>query len=271
MTAKPYLSHSQVNLFSNCAEAYRRRYLEKQVIPPGVAALRGRGVHGAAEINHRQKIASGADLPTEDLVDAAVTAFKETQQREGYSLTAEERSEGAASVLGKAIDATVRLTGLYAGEVAPAIDPEMVEAKVRIELPDSPFDMLGIIDVATKDGRIKDLKTAGKSKSQSEADTSLQLTWYDMTYQAATGRESTGLDLEVLVDLKTPKHQRLSTQRTHRDFEVLVSRVNATIHAIQAGSFPPANPGSWNCSAKWCGYWSTCRYVNSERKDAANE
>lgn len=271
MSAKPHLSHSQVNMFSNCAEAYRRRYIEKEVIPPGIAALRGRGVHGAAEINHRQKVATGVDLPSSDLVDAAVTAFKETQQREGYSLTQEERGEGAENVIGKAIDSTVRLTVLYADEVAPSIDPELVEAKVRIELPESPYDMLGVLDVATKDGRIKDLKTAAKSKNQAEADNSLQLTWYDMTYQAATGREATGLDLEVLVDLKTPKHQRLTTARTRRDFEVLVSRVNATIDAIKAGVFPPANPGAWNCSAKWCGYYSTCRYVNSERKDSANE
>ena len=269
--SKPYLSHSQINMFSNCGEQYRRRYIEGEKIPPGVAALRGRGVHGASEINFRQKIETGADLPKADLVDAAVTAFRETQYREGVWLTEEERGQGADVVVGKAIDSTVRLTGLYADNVAPAVDPALVETRIRIELPESPYDMLGVVDVATKDHRIKDLKTAAKSKTQSDADSSLQLTWYGLSYQAATGHEVASVDLEVLVDTKTPKHQRLATTRSRRDYEVLVQRVNATIRAIQAGVFPPANPGWWGCSPRFCGFFSSCRYANSERKDAANE
>ena len=267
---KPYLSHSQLDLFSKCGEAYRRRYLEKQIIPPGVALLRGSAVHGAAEVNHRQKIETGQDLPLQDLVDAAATTFDQRIATDGYSLAPDEQSTGAKIVLGKAKDSAVRLTGLYARNVAPNIEPELVEARVRVVLPESPLDLVGVIDVSTRDSRVKDLKTAARAKTQQDADDSLQLTWYDLTYRALKKVPPAGLDLEVLVDTATPKHQRLGTTRTMRDLEVLVARVNATAAAIKAGSFPPAQLGAWWCSNKFCGYFrSGCPFVNADRRAAA--
>jgi PD-(D/E)XK nuclease superfamily len=266
---KPHVSYSQLNLFANCAEAYRRRYIENEIIPPGIAALRGRAVHVAAELNHRQKLTTGVDLPLQDLVDAAATGF-DTAKREGYWLTPDEESEGADHALGHAKDRAVKLTGLYASAVAPAIQPAMVEERIRIVLPDSPADILGVLDVATTDGRIKDLKTAGRSKSQLDADTSLQLSVYALTYHAKTGQHAAGCDMEVLVDTAVPKHQRLTTVRTRRDFEVLVARTNALLNARKAGIFPPANLGHWLCGPKYCGYFLTgCPYVNADRRAAA--
>jgi hypothetical protein len=32
---------------------------------------------------------------------------------------------------------------------------------------------------------------------------------------------------------------------------------------VRTGLYPPAHPGSWWCSEKWCGYWSTCPYVGN--------
>ena len=66
---KPHISFSQINLHANCAEAYRRRYPCNEVIPPGVAALKGGGVHGGVAINHQQKVKSGRDLPVKDIVE----------------------------------------------------------------------------------------------------------------------------------------------------------------------------------------------------------
>ena len=258
------VSQSQLNLFLNCAEAYRRRYIEGEIIPPGVAMLRGTGVHGAAEENHKQKRDSGRDLPVKDLADIAASTFDRAVGRQGYWLAPEERTVGGKLVLGRAKDAAVRLTGLYADAVAPAIQPDLVEEFVEIALPDD-VTMTAILDVTTQDGRLKDLKTAARSKSQADADGSLQLSWYSLAYRAKKGVDPTGIDLEVLVDTKVPKHQRLTTTRTKRDFEVLIARLNTMLAAVKAGVFPPAAVGAWNCSEKWCGYWETCPLVNSER------
>jgi hypothetical protein len=267
---RPYVSYSQLALFERCGEAFRRRYIEREKIPPGVAAIRGRAVHGAAELNHRQKIASGVDLPLGDLVDAAATAFDASRAEGGVLLTPEEASIGEANVLGRAKDRAVKLTGLYAHSVAPTIQPALVEERVRIMLPDAPVDLLGILDVATVDRRVKDLKTAARSKTQAEADQSLQLSLYGLAYRAHTGQDAAGLDMEVLVDTSPPKHQRLSTTRRRSDYLVLVARLNAFLRARDAGIFPPAELSSWGCNERWCGYWRSCVYVNRERRAAAS-
>ena len=266
---RPYVSSSQLALFERCGEAYRRRYIEREKIPPGVAAIRGRAVHGAAEVNHRQKLTSGIDLPLHDLVDAAATAFESARAADGVMLTPEEQSHGASRVLGHAKDRAVKLTGLYADRVAPSIQPAFVEERVRIMLPDAPVDLLGVLDVATTDRRVKDLKTAAKAKTQGEADKSLQLSLYALAYRAHTGTDAAGLDMEVLVDTTVPKHQQLSTTRGRPDYLVLVARLNTFLRAREAGIFPPAPLGDWACSERWCGFARTCPYYTPERRAAA--
>lgn len=259
---------SQINLFENCGEAYRRRYIEGEIIPPGVAMLRGSGVHGGAEVNHRQKMKSGRDLPKKDIVDAAVSILEERKARDGFRLTREEMAVGVKPTIARTIETVQTLTGLYVDAVAPGLQPAMVEEKIVAEV--SPeVALAGTIDVATVDGRVKDFKTTGKTKPQSEADTSLQFSQYGLLYRAKTGAFPSGFDMEQLVDLKTPKHVRLSTTRTQADYQVLVNRINTMLRAQKAGIFAPAAVGSWICSERWCGFWRTCPYVNSERAAAA--
>lgn len=268
-TIRTYVSHSQLDMFTRCGEAYRRRYILGEKIAPGMALLKGSGVHGMAEENFRQKIDSKEDLDTKELLEIADAKFEERRHEDGYILTSEEEKVGAKKVLGQTKDGVMRLTRLYREKCSPSIQPELVEHEIRIELPGHPTDMLGILDVVTSDGRIKDLKTSGRSKQQADADDSTQMTWYAMAYQALRGKPSAGIDLEVLVDTKTPKHQRLSTSRGQHDYEVLLARLNTMLAGREAGIFHPAPIGSWWCSAKFCGYWNTCPYVNSERKSAA--
>ena len=99
-----HISFSQLNLFSNCAEAYRRRYILGEIIPPGVALLKGSGVHVGAAVNHAQKVNSGVDLPVKDIVDAAVAGFEDRRAKDGVQLSAEEQSIGLKPTIGRAKD-----------------------------------------------------------------------------------------------------------------------------------------------------------------------
>lgn len=273
---KPYISPSQLNTFENCGEAYRRRYIEKEIIPPGVAALRGGGVHKGAEMNFKQKIESKIDLPKQEIVDRAVAEFEGRMKLEGLFLDAESAAIGKDIVVGKEKDTTVRLAGLFADEVAPVYQPTAVEEKIRIELPDSPRDLLGILDltatIVTDPARgegLADYKTGKKTKSQSEFDGSPQLTLYDLAYRAKRGKAPDFIRVEQLIDTKVPKRVLTETTRTVADMKPAIARVNAMISGLEKGAFMPANPGSWNCSPRWCGYFATCKFVNSERKAAA--
>jgi hypothetical protein len=257
---KPHLSPSQLDMFSRCPEAYRRRYMEGEKIPPGVAMLIGSGFHGGAAVNMRQKKDSFADLPLADMQEATAAEF-EAATKGGYVLNPEEAGQGAANVLGAAKDQAVKLIGVYATRQAPEYQPVIIEERVRIELP-LVRDFVGVIDLADDQDRIVDFKTASRSKQQAEADSSQQLTGYAALFQALKGKKPSSLRLDVVLKTKTPGRQVLNTTRDDSDFRVLGARLEAMSRSIDAGCFPPASPGAWWCSAKFCGYHSSCPYVH---------
>jgi hypothetical protein len=268
MNEKPHISHSQLDMYWRCPEQYRRRYMEKEVIPPGIAMLQGTGIHRAAEANFKQKIESREDLPATDIIELAAVAF-DTEKSGGYMLTDEEASAGAAKILGAAKDQLIQLASVHAAEQAPDYQPVVVEHVTRIVFPNATHDLVAVTDLRDDKGRVTDLKTAARKKPQSDADSSMQLTIYAAAYRLELGEMPAEVRLDSLIKTKTPGRQVLRSTRTTADFQAMINRVNVTLDAINKGSFPPASPGSWNCSPRWCGFWATCPYVNSERRAAA--
>lgn len=259
---KPHISPSQINMIAMCPESYRRRYIEKEIIPPGIAMLRGRGLHTSAQTNMEQKLTSREDLPAADIVDCAVQSF-DTEIAGGYSLNPEESSRGARVVIGEAKDDLARMAGVHASDQAPHYQPQYVEQKIRIQL-DGPRDLLGIIDLADEAKRIIDFKTAKKKKSQSDADSSIQLTTYGIAYRAVTGHEPRSYILDTAVATKTKAYRsELYTHREPADLQALANRIDAVCRLIEAGTFPPCDPNHWKCSPAWCGYFSTCPFTRA--------
>ena len=266
---KPHLSATQLEMYCRCPESYRRRYLEGEVIPPGIALLKGSGFHKGAEVNMRQKIETHRDLPVSDVVDASVAAFEEATAGE-YILSEEEESRGATVVVADAKDDLAAMATVHATDQAPDYQPVAVEKRVLIELPEAPRDLLGIIDLVDDQDRVVDFKTAGRKKSQGEADVSTQLTVYAAAFTREHGAPPAELRLDCVVQTKrTTSRQVVATTRDSDDFSALAARINAVTQAIAAGSFPPALPGTWWCSDRFCGYWRTCPFVNAKRKALA--
>jgi hypothetical protein len=248
-------------MYERCGEQYYRCYILKEKIPPGIALLKGSGVHGAARANFRQKVESHQDLPKKDIVEIAVTEFERTFSDRGVLLTLEEETIGLKNILGETKDSVSRLADLYAVEIAPVYQPVFVEESYRIVIDNSPYDLLAIMDLADDHDRVVDLKTGAKSKTQRDVDTSEQLTFYALVYKAKTKRLPKEVRLETLVDTKVPKVQTLFSVRDHEDLQVLVARVNTMIQGLAKGVFVPAQPTSWVCDPRYCGYYPTCKYV----------
>jgi len=266
---KPHVSPSQLDMYFRCGEQYRRRYINREVIPPGIALVKGSAVHKAAEVNFAQKIETREDLPLEQLQGAAEEHIDVMIAKDGLFLPPEQASIGMQKVLGDAKDRTQGMVRALRMEIAPRIQPAMTEKFIRIPLPKHTHDLLGRLDLATEDRRVKDLKTSSKRKYQDEVDRSDQLTFYHMAYEYETGAPPAGIDLEVIVETKVPSVQSLTSQRTMDDRKVLLHRINAMIAGVQAGTFLPAAPGSWICSPRFCGFYGSCGFINSERKAAA--
>lgn len=263
---KPHLSVSQIEMYTRCPEQYRRRYIEKHIIPPGIAFVRGISFHKGAEYNFKQKINTKQDLPVEQVKEVIASEVDYIVKNKGVLLTQEEEKIGKKKVLGKIKDEAVSLGELFIKDSAPYIQPVVVEDKEIIEIPEASYNLMGVLDVVDEKDVIIDFKTSSKSKSQEEADKSLQLTMYALTFRKKFKRATNGLRLEVFVAKKEPEIQRLTTHRTVEDVEAFVNRVNSIIKGIKAGVFPPATPGAWWCDPRFCGYYYTCKYVSKGGK-----
>lgn len=253
-----HVSPSSLGTHTRCAEQWRRRYINKEVIPPGIAMHRGTGVHKAVELNNRQKVDSWTDLPLDVLEDAARDGVINNVRKQSLLIPPGD-GRSFQAIMGEGVDAAVKLVKVYKECAAPSIQPVLVEEKVTMDIGlDVP--LLGYLDCFTAAGVVNDTKTSGKSKSQAEIDTSSQLTAYaGMTHQRMGVWPLVQID--VLVNLKVAKHQRLNSIRGPRDFEIMVSRIDLMLKQIKTGLFPPCDPGSWACSPKWCGYYPTCKYA----------
>jgi hypothetical protein len=257
------ITQSMLGMFLRCPHQFERRYLRGEIIPPGIAARRGSATHKAAQINHEQKLHSKADLPVDDLQDAARDHYVKLIRDEGVFIPKDQIAE-KDSLLAKGMDAAIRLTKLYRESLAPAIQPLLVEEKMIIDAGlDLPLQ--GTIDVLTADHWLPDLKTADKSKGAEEADHSLQLTFYAGLVAHQTGGWPQKISLEILVNNKEPKLQSLPTIRGPEDWGNLLLRIHLMLNQIRAGLFPPCDPGAWICSPQWCGYFWTCTYSIKRR------
>jgi hypothetical protein len=257
------ITQSMLGMFLRCSHQFERRYLRGEIIPPGIAARRGSATHKAAQLNHEQKLHSQADLPLEDLQDAARDHYVSLIKDDGVFIPKEQLPD-KDRLLAAGLDAAVRLTTLYREALAPAIQPLLVEERLSCEV-GLALPLQGTIDVLTTDQWLPDLKTADKSKGPKDADYSLQLTFYAGLVAHQTGTWPHRISLEVLVNTKAPKLQSLPTTRGPEDWTNLLHRVHLMVAQIEAGLFPPCDPSAWICSPTWCGYFWTCTYAITRR------
>lgn len=258
-----HLSHSQISMLHKCGEQYRRRYIDGERVPPGVAQIRGRSVHRANERNLVAKVETGALLSLDEVQAAARDAVVGELQGE-FVLDGDYAELGLERAKGFVQDEVVELATLHATEIAPKLEPKAIE--VRIELPPSnalPVKLVGVLDLVDEHTGVRDTKTAQKSPGADDADLSDQLTAYDLLHRAYYREPPKGLGLDVLV--RTPKKGdvkvvSLSTTRSVADLGVYVRRAQAAVRMIEAEIFLPAAQDSWACSAKWCGYSATCLF-----------
>ena len=253
-----FISQSSLGQFLRCPVQWERRWVYNEILPPGIAARRGSSVHHAAEINHAQKVTSMVDLPVDELMDAARDEFVRLIKERGVFIPKDQVGE-KNRLLAEGLDGSVRLTKLYRAELAPTIQPAIVEKRIYMDV-GLGVPLAGTIDVLDINHALIDMKTAAKSKAQGDADKSLQLSFYSGLVADDTGKWPTDISLNVLVDLKEPKMQVLHTKRGPDDFQKLMGRIQFMLAQVEAGLFPPCPPDSWICSPVWCGWWSSCKW-----------
>lgn len=258
---KPHISITQVGMYSRCGEQFRRRYVEKEIIPPGIAAIKGISVHKGAEFNFSQKIQSKKDKPVGDVVDYAVATFEGQIENEGVTLSPDEKVRGQKVVKDEAKDRTAKMASVLMTQVAPRYQPIAVEEKVTVPLPTSSHDLKGVIDLEAEGGKIVDLKTSARAWNQERVDKSMQLPFYGMMKRALTGKDPESVVVENIVEGSKMANLTFSRKIGMEDYQAIIRRLNRILDGINKEIYTPANPEtSWWCSEAWCGYWSSCEF-----------
>src|SRR5262249_24225730 len=145
-----------------CGEQFRRRYLERDIIPPGVAMIVGTATDTSVSANLQHKIDhDGAQLPTAQLADLAADHVRAAFSGGGVYLDDDDVAQGVARVRGAALDKSVRLSTLHARATAPKIIPLRVQRSWSLSIAGVPFDLVGTMDVQEAT-TIRDTKTTGK-------------------------------------------------------------------------------------------------------------
>ena len=260
-----YLSISQINMATRCGEQYRRRYIEGQIVPPGIALVQGTACHKAREHVMSKRLATGTLCPVGEAQEAASVALKE-RWNEGVIIDGAFEGMSDKQAQGAAEDQAVDLSTLdYTHNLVDTI-PVAVEERVELVHASLPLPLVGVIDLRDDKKMIRDLKTAGKTPSQNDADTSPQLTMYAMLHRLVKGEQESGLQLDCLVKTKTPKAVNLQTSRDNDDIQVLLNRIARVVEMIDKGVFLPAPTDAWACSLKFCGFASTCPYFAGKKR-----
>jgi len=264
MIDRPQLHASALGTI--CMEGFRRRYIEGEKMPPGIAIIVGTGTHRSVEANLTHKIETGELLPVEAVKDEAHDGVVAAFESQEIKLTPEEKSLGIETVRGQAIDKAVRLARLHHITLAPGINPRAIERPWSLEIPGMPFDLVGRIDIQEL-YTIRDTKTSGKTPPADSASKSLQLKAYALAMKIIDNlSDIPAVALDYLVDTATPKAITLTHEPDNDDFQVVLARAEIIARAMNAGVFVPVEPGHWHCNEKWCGYFQTCRYSTKPKQ-----
>lgn len=261
---KKAVHQSHLGMLLNCPEQYRRRYVENDKRPPGVAAHIGTGVHRGADLDMKRKIRTGELAEVHEVKEIAAEATDKAFREDGVHLLEDEETIGLARVRGKSMDLAVEYAELYHEEIAPQLEPLASEREFRVTSDEFPVDLAGTIDLL-EEKKVRDLKTRGSKPAADIASKSLQGSIYTLAASQMTGEEHYAYTMDFVVKTKKPYVHRVDAKMGPAVWNATLETIRRGWALVEAGIFPPANPDWWGCSQKWCGYWDDCPFGRRAR------
>lgn len=242
------ISATQLNTFNTCGMRYYFRYIKNIIIPPSGVVTRGRSVHEAIKYNYTNKLSTGQDEPIQNILDSFSSAYDE------YIKETQLQPEENVSHLK---DTGISMTEKYHLDIAPVVNPLLVEfAPPKLEISEI-VDLYGIIDLVDKEKILRDTKTSSKKPNIDRATESLQLTGYNLLYP-----DIRNLQLDYVYGNKKENIDTVSfliPSKTQEQLDIYKEMVHNVGKQIQTGIFNPNTVG-WQCSEKYCGYAKICKY-----------
>jgi len=257
------LSASSVGTYLRCPKQWEFAYIHKERRPPTIKQALGIASHEAYDKDMTAKLATGENWPL-SLVEDAFSTDYDAKWREGFSILKEnEEDPGAAK------DQQIRVIRKYSLDLAPLIEPVMVEQSFIIEVDGILYS--GTLDLASIDRLFVNPETIRetikvrdwKNTAQKPSDTSkyvFGMIGYALGFRAITGTVEDEVQLDYLVRYKKqePGYFPVSSGGPvgPRAIEGFATTLRDVRDSIMKGSFFPA--GLQNGACSWCGYREIC-------------
>jgi CRISPR/Cas system-associated exonuclease Cas4 (RecB family) len=242
---KEHVSVSQINQYLRCPAQYYFKYIQDMKAPSNGAMTFGKAVHKAIEYYFKGKLEYGQEASLSEVQDVFATTINKSDNTEW----GEEKPDAVK-------DEGVKTLELYMKEVAPTIQPKAIEQEIRVPFGD--YELLGYIDLIDQNDVIIDTKTTKKTPSAGMLTNGLQLSAYTMAHQFLTGNDPTGVRLDYIVRLKTPKIVQIESKKTSHDVNRFLGIMDRVVRNIKEANFYP-NPTCMTCNPKSCSYFEICQ------------
>ena len=273
---------SSTSDWPDCNRRGATKLLRKEIIaaghnlrelPPGIGSAVGTSVHKAASVMLDEKAKSGELPPASVATDAAVETMRE-HIAPGilFDKSTIDAQEAEAQVL--------RMVAVYRRDVAPDIQPLIVEERLEARVPWSTQGLIlsGQADVIAREpGKVRDLKTGTKKRNHNP-----QIGSYSLLARS-TGIDVTAAGIDFIPRVHITNRTKVQSQpgaliETHNVAIAETAAANVIKHIDMSiktfregdearGILPgdpwafQANPSSMLCSPKYCPAFGTtfCR------------
>lgn len=260
----PVILHpSHLTMFEGCAYQFELVHMKGFRKPPGFVAHIGSGVDESVNRNMLNKIEHDELMSVDELQEIARKALLARWDQEGVLLADDEKAKGEDRIKAESIDTTVRLAALHRNELAPMLNPAVVQDEWFVTLPGYDFCLSGTKDLVEADGSIDDLKTTDKTVAQAAESAFVQLTTYSLETWARTQKLPPKVRLHLLrrkIPKKNPPIEIYEGEPDYARFKPLLRRYQSMTRHIEAGLFQANGRHTWRCQPKYCGFYP-CKNV----------
>ncbi|HLP58487.1 MAG TPA: PD-(D/E)XK nuclease family protein [Candidatus Deferrimicrobium sp.] len=245
---KEYISYSQIRLYQTCPKKFRFAYVDEIERPINDKVFLGTIFHAIVEYYLKEKI-SNKEPGKEELLTRFEEEFKECQKKQTVTWDvpeAETRKRGAAFIRH------------FLKEIAPEINPLMVEKELVVDLPGLNVKLKGIIDLVETDFSITDFKTTTAKWSKSRIkDSYLQMQIYRYIFEKCFGDVITHLRFRIIYAKGNTgiKDQKVSVKALDLDSTKMMDIINYVVENIRNGVFYKNE--NYTCS--YCDFKELCR------------
>jgi len=251
-----HFSYSQLSAMLSCPYKYYLQYVERRgwdFVPSAVSF--GSAIHQSIQMFHKDLkfcITNGKGKYPEIFK----TAFSEEVNSNNVVMKDNEEFD---TLMSRGESLMTQYVDTFAD-----LKPSEVEMEFRLPLVNSytgdlhQKDVVGKIDLITKDNKVFEFKTGSSAMLNSAVDENLQLILYGWAFKMLFGEKPKKLVLVNLVKTKQPKIQILDTDINPEKERKLLHLMFAVNDAIEKRSFYPNPKGGFGCAN--CSYALTCEY-----------